>query len=118
MLDQYGICVEACDDMPENELALVDRGEVVHRITNVGKPKAIEPDAIQTPGRKVDWTKRVVTNVGDFERLQAPTWNPSPLMRALGFTRNPMTCAHNRKRLMLGSDTWRCAECGEELGHA
>jgi len=78
--------------------------------------KAIEPDAVQRPNRVSDWTKRVITNEGEFERLETPNWNPSPLMRRLGFTRNPAVCVHNRKRLMLGSQVWRCVECGEDVG--
>jgi hypothetical protein len=41
-------------------------------------------------------------------------WNPSPFMRALGYTRNPDTCIHMRKGF-TPSYGWWCKECGEAL---
>lgn len=40
---------------------------------------------------------------------------PSPLMRRLGYTAHPDACTHYRKRLMLGSTQWTCADCGVRL---
>ena len=41
-------------------------------------------------------------------------WNPSPLMRLLGYTRNPDTCRHERKGF-TPRDGWWCKECGDGL---
>jgi hypothetical protein len=41
-------------------------------------------------------------------------WNPSPLMRRLGYVKNPDTCSHSRKGF-TPRDGWWCKECGDSL---
>lgn len=41
-------------------------------------------------------------------------WNADPLMRKLGYWRNPDTCRHVVKGYMP-SEGWWCKECGEKL---
>lgn len=51
---------------------------------------------------------------GEILRANFRDWNPSPLMRALGYTRNPDTCRHERKGF-TPRDGWWCKECGDSL---
>lgn len=39
----------------------------------------------------------------------------SPLMRRLGYSRNPSSCGHYRRSFRLGAERWHCADCGETL---
>jgi hypothetical protein len=41
-------------------------------------------------------------------------WNPSPLMRLLGYTKNPDTCGHSH-RSFTPRDGWWCKDCGDTL---
>ena len=77
-----------------------------------GKPKVLEPTSIDkaTPEWRFGVDYASATPAEQVEPLR-----PTPLMRALGYTRHPYDCSHYRKRLMLGSTIWRCAECGSQL---
>ncbi len=102
------------DALTEQELDKIL--QCVGLIKNAGKPKAIEPDAFYSPshaarerGEFRDDIGKVKTSEGWMHKIQPPTWNPSPLMRALGYTRNPAICPHNRKRFIR---VWTCSDCG------
>jgi hypothetical protein len=83
------------------------------------KRKVLQPDAFYSPshaarerGELRDCINKVITNEGTFTKLRVPDWNPSPIQRALGYYRNPETCAHGRKRFIR---RWICSECGTVL---
>lgn len=86
----------------------------------LGKPGALEPDKIEQMPK--GYYLGIDTGLSESYTVWShpsgwpwDIWNPSPLMRRLGYTRNPATCGHEKKRLMLGSTQWRCADCGTEL---
>jgi hypothetical protein len=45
---------------------------------------------------------------------QIRSWNPFPEQRALGYTRNPDTCRHEKKGY-TPRDGWWCRDCGDTL---
>lgn len=79
----------------------------------LGKPGAIEPTAVEkiTPETKfgMDMPSAKV------EAYLNDTFGVSPFMRRLGFTSNPRTCAHYRKRMYLGMERFQCSDCGALL---
>jgi hypothetical protein len=125
-MNRLSMRVEVNPTIPEDQIQFRNKeGECIGLIYNIGKPKAIEPDAFYSPshaarerGELKDCINKVITNEGTFTRLQVPSWNPSPMMRALGYDRNPATCSHDRKRFIR---TWVCSQCGiglDEDGNA
>lgn len=107
--------------MPEDEIRLVTPTQMV-RIVNVGEPKALEPTAIDKVSGKEKWLgidcgqpgeDYGVTQVFDTRNFAPPvSWNPSMELRNLGYTRNPATCGHARKKFTASSMRWRCSDCG------
>jgi hypothetical protein len=82
-----------------------------HHLTS-GEHHAIAPTSIDKATREwkfgIDYANG--NDTGHVEPLRA-----TPLMRALGYNRHPYDCSHCRKRLMLGSTTWHCQDCGSEV---
>lgn len=82
--------------------------------------KALEPSAIEKMPRGyfLGIDHAAPGSQDKMVQVFPPAVDPeyvSPLMRRLGYTRNPLTCGHYRKRLYLGTTQWLCAECGERL---
>lgn len=118
-----------CDpDMPEDEIRLVTPTQIV-RMVNVGKLKAVEPDAVEKmpKGYSLSIDEGIGTDKGIMQVYDTRTntlerkWvldqylSVSPLMRRLGYTRNPHDCLHFRKRMYLGMTRFQCSDCGELL---
>jgi len=68
------------------------------------------------PLRHVLYYPEVEVKEGTVVDWIPPTrdWNPSPIMRLLGYTRNPDTCRHGRKGY-TPREGWWCMECGDSL---
>lgn len=96
--------------MPEDEIRLETPTQIV-RMTNMGRPRVLEPTSIDKlkPGERFAVDPEMM-----YIPLQwrEPDRNPNPLMRALGFTSNPETCIHYRKRFRT---RWICSDCGVSL---
>lgn len=126
MLEQHGLHVESCEAMPKDKIALISNGEVVGSIHNIGKPKAIEPDAFFSSARAAREAERqdmnlansinkVFTPYGAMTKFEVPKWNPDAWMRAQGYTLNPDLCVHYKKRMSAATMRFRCLDCGKEL---
>ena len=48
-----------------------------------------------------------------FRLPEVRQYNLSPIMRALGYTKNPDTCIHHRRQYYNGR--WSCQDCGDSL---
>lgn len=114
---------EAC---PEDTVLMIapkndkDEKPSVAMITNIGP--AIEPDAFWSPSMQKRRAAQggVAGNVGrtevDGERgevFRTDPSHPDVTMMLRGYTRNPATCTHERKRMTDVSMAWRCIDCGE-----
>jgi len=77
-----------------------------------GKHRAIEPSSVE----RITLAQRFGADMPSAKPVE---WDeplrPSPLMRRLGYTAHPDACTHYRKRLILGSTRWTCADCGVRL---
>lgn len=73
--------------------------------------KAIEPTSIDKLPEGYRFGIDVASG-NDFGASYAHDFHPSPLMRRLGFSKNPATCSHYHKRYIT---RWFCADCGEYL---
>lgn len=104
-------------DMPEDEVRLEDSetGRVLMRITNVGKPQAIEPASIDKATAAYKFGIDHASAKPITESVAHEDYYASPLMRRLGYHLNPYTCSHHRKRMFLGSSKWFCMDCGSEV---
>lgn len=93
------------------------------KLVNVGKPKALEPAAVEKMPRGYSLgidrgigEDRGAVQVYDINRdTFYSELEVSPMMRRLGYTRNPLNCGHYKKRRYLGSKVWECMDCGERL---
>jgi hypothetical protein len=82
----------------------------------LGKPGALEPTAVEKMPR--GYSLGIDHDLGESYAVSLPFHDEdyvSPLMRMMGYTRSPNRCIHYRKRLLLGSTRWRCADCGTFL---
>lgn len=89
------------------------------------RKKAIEPTSFTSPtlqkklaaedGTYGNIVRTVTTSLGREEKFRIPPHHPSIIMRRLGYSRNPMTCIHERKIMTTDTLKWRCKDCGEWL---
>lgn len=82
----------------------------------LGRPGALEPDAVEKMPR--GYSMGIDRSLVESFTSSFPFHDEdyvSPLMRMMGYTRSPNRCIHYRKRLLLGSSRWRCADCGAYL---
>lgn len=121
-----GFKIVTSDACPEDTILLIapkndkDEEPSVAMITNIGQ--AIEPDAFWSPSMQKRGlaAQSVAAYVGKTnvdgrigEVLRTPPSHPDVAMMMRGYTRNPATCTHERKRMTDVSMAWRCIDCGE-----
>lgn len=76
-------------------------------IVKVERKKVLEPTEVLAPGV-------LPSGYAHSNDIRIRTWNLSPLMRRLGYTRNPDNCRHERK-CYQPSFGWWCKDCGDSL---
>lgn len=99
-------------EIPEDEVRLVSATQMV-RLVNLGKPKPIEPASIDktTAAYKFGWNHASASPYIEAIRME-DYYRPNLWQRIHGYTANPYTCGHYKKRFKT---RWVCIDCGSEL---